>query len=374
MSEHHHCVRTLGGKTSRRDGGATVALFHSHGVGPFDYSSIRPGDLSSINEIAERRNWLLCPTLYVRRGELERLRAVFDEYSHGRVHGQYTRILGFAIEGPLLGPKGGIPRGASWRPSEMEWRAIAALGSRGLRYIVMAPDIMDLDESIEGRFTFSELLMSVYDSGIRIAMGHFVREHPELSARRVEAVLGFLHQMYGDSPDLVLTDHLFNDMPRNFTHAWRTKQDRTSRERELREVVSVRWEDGGLEQVLGPVPAMLIAAARSDRLAAAMNFDGVHVDLAICRKTLEYIGSHRLIPMTDDTEVPLLAGEQLQRSQENGLLYRDDGVVAVGSSGYEAQRSNLLGIGLTEAQVDYMFGDLIVRVLAFSPVRTPGHS
>ena len=43
----------------------TVVLFHTHGLDRFDFSDLTGRDLLSLNEIAARRDVLLCPTVYI---------------------------------------------------------------------------------------------------------------------------------------------------------------------------------------------------------------------------------------------------------------------------------------------------------------------
>lgn len=105
---------------------------------------------------------------------------------------------------------------------------------------------------------------------------------------------------------------------------------------------------------LGPVPACLLSAARQDLLTPCLNFDGYHVDLEYCRRTVEFLGSDRLIAMTDHTERDLLAEENLRRD-EGVVWLRSDGRVAAGSVGYEWHRNRMIKIDLTTEDIDRMF-------------------
>lgn len=344
-----------------------ITLFHSHGIGPFDYSSLQPDDLDAIDSIARERELLLCPTIYLRRDYLFRFEQVLNAFSERRRMGELSHILGFSMEGPLLGPEGGVPRAGSWRPSADEWHLITRLGLKGLRYFVMAPDEMELDETIGEGYTYRDLLRESYDCGLRIALGHFRRDDPSRSAASIESVLEFLHDQYESSPYLVLTDHLFNDMPLTFVHAWRTKAELPCRKDQLTEFLTTPWEADSLASTLGPVPATLLEAARERRLTPAINFDGFHVDLEICRRTVEYLGADRLIAMTDDTEINMMAGEYLHQSTKNPLRYRDDGVVAAGATGPDKQIINMTSINISQSEIQVMFGSLVLEVLQFTP-------
>ena len=256
-------------------------LFHCHGIGEFDFSALNPGQLSGLDETAGARGLTVLPTVYLRRDYLDQLTEVLGVYRSGRAEGRFSRIAGFAMEGPLLGPAGGIPPAGCWTPTADEWLRIAALGPAGLRYIVMGPDTMDLDQEIEPGFSFGDLITLLYNSGVILAIGHFRRDDPETSARRTEEVIAFVQERFGPSPDILVTDHLFNDMPRNFTHAWRTAEALAYRDEEINTFLATEWTDENIEELLGIVPATIIRAARDGRLTPCLNFDGEHVDLDI---------------------------------------------------------------------------------------------
>ncbi len=340
-------------------------LYHFHGIDDLDFSSISPKDLPRLQKAAEARDYVILPTVYLRRENLPRLVEVLREYHRLEEAGAVPNVAGFAVEGPLLGPQGGIPRAGRWYPSAEEWATIASLGPLGLRYLVMAPDAMELEDRIDNGPTFADLLVSFYEQGVRIAVGHYHRDAPERSAKRLRSVLEFLHGRYESSPYLVLTDHLYNDTPRNFTHAWRTPEARVNRAAELRRVLDPDWHETDLRELLGPVSAEMLRSARESLLFPCINFDGYHVDLEICRRTVEYLGTDRLIALTDHTDVATMAQEELQRSEHNPLWLRDDGAVAAGSSSYEQQRKNILSIGFDDAAVQQMFVTNPVAVIGY---------
>jgi len=330
-------------------------LYHFHGLGQIDFSSLKPDDLTEVQELAAAQDLEVLPTVYLRRGALPWFAETLRIYHRLRSVGCLPNIAGFGVEGPLLGPQGGIPRAGRWFPTGDEWRTIASLGSLGLRYVVMAPDAMELDDEVEPGINFADVLVAFYEQGIRIALGHFHRDNPQRSACRIRDVLGFLHGRYASSPYLVLTDHLYNDMPRAFVHAWRTPAERARREVELGAFLAHDWETSDLTVLLGPVPATMLAAAREDLLMPCINFDGYHVDLDICRRTFDYLGADRLIALTDHTEVPVMASERLIRDDSTGLWLRDDGAVAAGTTGHCQQRANMRACGLSDQAVEKLF-------------------
>jgi N-acetylglucosamine-6-phosphate deacetylase len=331
-------------------------LYHFHGLAEVDFSEMSEADLPTLETLSEERGLEILPTVYLRRSALEAFESLVTAYGKYRADVPGTRIRGFAVEGPLLGPEGGIPRAGVWAPTVDEWRRLASLGAHGLRYIVIAPDAMELEDEIAPGFTFADLLVSFYDNGCRVALGHFHRDAPERSARRMRSVIDFLHSRYESSPYLILTDHLYNDMPRNFRHAYRTAEEIALRDEELPAIIDRPWSRDVLAHLLGPVPAEMIHAAEEGKLFPCINFDGHHVDMEVARKTVEYLGADKMIALTDHTEIASMAQEPL--TDDGWLLWRrDDGKVAAGQSGPDRQRKNMASIGLSEQQIDQMFWD-----------------
>jgi phosphoheptose isomerase/N-acetylglucosamine-6-phosphate deacetylase len=343
-------------------------LFHTHGIGEIDFSSMSPASLTEINDLAEARGVHLVPTIFMRREFGDQFRRVLTEYAIGRVDGLFERILGFGIEGPLLGSSGGVPQAGCWTPSAEEWVGLAELGELGLSYIVMAPDAMELTDELEPGMFFRDVIDAFYRSGVKLALGHFQHDDPERSARRTERVIDYIQARYGPSPAIVITDHLYNDMPRNFIHAWRTPEEKARRDAEIEEFLADEWTDSSLVELLGPVPATLLRAAAQGRLTPTLNFDGEHVDLEVCRLTVEYLGSKRLIAITDDTESAEMAGESLSRHPGSTLLFRADGRVAAGSSGAAVQEQNIRSIGLGETDLLNLRGAVAHSVLSIGAV------
>lgn len=343
-------------------------LYHFHGLGDIDFSSMRPEELPQLEAIANGADLEIVPTIYLRRDRLSLLEELLSSYAELASLGRVPSIAGFAVEGPLLGPQGGIPRAGKWRPTSNEWLRLAALGRQGLKYVVIAPDAMELTSEIGDGLTFGALVGAFYDLGARLALGHFHHDAPERSAARMRAFLNYVHDCYQPSPYLVLTDHLYNDMPRNFRHAWRTTADVGERKRELARVLG-DWSRADLHDLLGPVPATMLESAMTGLLMPCINFDGVHVDLAVVRQTVEWLGCERLIALTDHTDVLSMAGETLTRDPDNGLLLRDDGAVAAGSSGPDRHRANMRAIGMSEEDIQAVFWKNPRRAIAFQPSR-----
>lgn len=341
-------------------------LIHTHGVRELDYSSMGAGDLATVDAHARAGGFDVVPSIFLDRGHIGALEKLIRAYGAQREN--LASIAGFSVEGPLLGRSGGVPPRGIWSPNAQEWERIAALGPHGLRYLVMAPDGGDLDDYLEGGVTFRDVLDLFYANGVRVALGHFRHTDPHLSAERTTAAIDYLQRRYGPGPEVILTDHLFNDMPRTFRHVWRTDEDRRNRPEELRRFLAQPWTDDRLDAVLGPVPAALVRAAREDKLLPFLNFDGDHVDLEICRRTLDELGPDRLIGITDDIERADLAGEALHHRPGNDLWYRSDGIVAAGTGVFSRQRANLLRLGYHADTVERLFDRNPRRALR--PLRT----
>ncbi|HEV2361537.1 MAG TPA: hypothetical protein VGS21_07535 [Acidimicrobiales bacterium] len=341
-------------------------LFHCHGIGEYDFSHLTSGDLQGLDQTAGAREWTVLATIYLRRDYLDQLTEVLEAYRDGRREGRFGQIAGFAMEGPLLGPAGGIPPAGCWLPTGDEWRRIAALGPAGLRYIVMGPDAMDLDDEIEPGFSFGDLIALLYENGIIVAIGHFRRDDPQRSARRTEEVIGFVQDRFGPSPNVLVTDHLFNDMPRTFVHAWRTSEARAHRDEALAVFLATPWTDNNIDTLLGVVPAAIIRAARHGHLTPCLNFDGEHVDLDIQARAARFIGPDALIAITDNTEAATMAGEPLFLREGSGLWWRGDGLVAAGSGDVATQVANMQRTGFSAGDIEAMLDRVPRRVIAAS--------
>lgn len=162
----------------------------------------------------------------------------------------------------------------------------------------------------------------------------------------LEAVKG------GPDPNTVLTDHLFNDMPLTFRHAFRTHEARKQRAGTLQQE---EWDWATLHEDIGPVPASIMRAGRDKRLSVCLNFDGEHVDLFYCRKAVKFLGAEHIMGITDHTEVDNLAGEALHTIPGSSLFWQNRGLVAAGSQAIPRQLSNIASCGLSARESWMMF-------------------
>jgi N-acetylglucosamine-6-phosphate deacetylase len=337
-------------------------LLHSHGVDEVDFSSMSAQDLRHIQQAADRDNFCIIPTIFLRQCFMSDFERVLKEFSTSAE--EYPAVVGFAVEGPMLGRSGGVPSAGCWSPTAEEWLQIAGWGNQGLKYMVIGPDAMDIDDELESGLRFRDLIDTFYANGVILALGHFQHDDPELSARRTETVIDHISHRFGGSPNMLITDHLFNDMPRNFVHAWRTEESRLRRDEEIRAVRDEPWTDASITQILGPVPATLLLAARAGKLTPVLNFDGEHVDLDICRLVVDFLGPDRLMAITDSTDLDVMAGEPLHSVPGSSLKYRGDGVVAAGSTNLAAQRRHMSDIGLSASAINSLIRSVPQRVLA----------
>lgn len=59
----------------------------------------------------------------------------------------------------------------------------------------------------------------------------------------------------------LLIDHLFNDMPLNFMHTWRTSEEKKVRLHKLYDSEIQKWSLDNICEKVGQVPSTLIKAA-----------------------------------------------------------------------------------------------------------------
>lgn len=345
------------GSPARAEKGAYVVPllpveFHCHGLRGMDFSNFERLELAAA-DLAARDEGVLCVlTMFLPDDALsafDGFMRAFDRYQ--RAHPS-SHLAGVALEGPLLASVGGTPRTGSWVPSSTDWRQIAAWGAYGLKYVVLSPDVR-LDGSRlmadAGSGPSTEAIVeTLFTARVVPALGHFQRSDPKASAGAIRKIID-IAKRHGVP---VLTDHLFNDMPLNFQHAWRTSDEKAHRDHEALKRELESWDERNLELKLGAVPATLIAAARDGDAILCVNFDGDHVDHAVCRRVQELIDSDRMIAMTDRVETDTLGGSALMRRRDNSLWYRADGsAVAAGSTSIDQAMRHLRALGADEQAI-----------------------
>lgn len=322
---------------------------HCHGLGGLDFSDLDRLDLRAVDAQAAAERVLCVPTVFLSRARLPRFVEVMREFE--ALAGELPYVGGFAVEGPLLSSSGGTPPSGAWQPTWDEWSRLCSCGPLGLRYVVLSPDFATAHSCLAGErdagsFDLAWAVRTLVDNGVSPALGHFTKADPNRSADCVLEVLAINAEH--ETPVTVITDHLFNDMPLTFRHAWRGEAARRRRAAELEASLAVPWELDDLENAVGIVPATLIRAATAGDVMLCLNFDGEHVDLAHCKRALDVVGTKALIAMTDRTEVPSLAGQELHRRAASSLWYQGDDVVAAGSTPIDRQMANLRELGVDE--------------------------
>lgn len=277
---------------------------------------------------------------------------LINSFHEEKQAGKFAHLLGFALEGPLLGSHGGTPEKGVWQPTRQHWEAIAACGKKGLIYTIFSPDAylpgsnFSFDPEAPSIAWITETLLK---GGVLPAPGHFIKSDPLASAKLLQEVFDIVNA-WGYMP--TITDHLFNDMPRNFKHAWRTPEERAKRDEEIEALNLASWNLDNLDEKLGLVPATMIRNARKGVVKICQNFDGEHVDLAIIKKAVELIGAENMLMMTDSIESKRLAGRDLHMIHGSTLLYQDEGIVAAGSQDIPRQINNMLSISLNPEQIE----------------------
>jgi len=326
---------------------------HCHGVGRFDFTELSNIDLFEIEAILAARKHKAVLTLYLPESEYAHFFQILDQFHTGRQSNLFPHIMGFGLEGPLLASHGGTPHKGVWNPSKRQWKQLAGCGKQGLIYMIFSPDAelnVDENSNIDNPApSVTWIAETLLDSGVLPAAGHFTKANPVASAKALQSIYDVV-AAWGQGA--TITDHIYNDMPHNFKHAWRTRKERERRDIELQRLDLNSWSLDNLDEQLGLVPATMIKNARKGLVKVAQNFDGEHVDLAVIKKTVELLGAENMLMMTDSIESRKLAGRELRKLDDSTLLYQDEGIVAAGSQGVDRQIENMLKIGLTDQQIN----------------------
>ncbi len=325
--------------------------FHCHGVGRFDFTEIPELKLQEIENILSLKNQKAVLTLYLPKPNFENFIQLMTIFGEGKKAGKFNHIVGFALEGPLLASHGGTPEKGVWMPTRQHWRELAACGKNGLIYVILSPDAQcpgsnfPLDATAPSVAWIAETLLS---GDVLPAPGHFIKNDPSASAKKLQSIFDVVAAWGGGA---TITDHLFNDMPLNFKHAWRKAEEKARRDQEILQLNLETWNWDNLEEKLGPVPAVMIRNARKGLVKLCQNFDGEHVDLAIVKKAVELAGAENMLMMTDSIESKRLAGRDLTMQEGSTLLYQDAGIVAAGTQCAQKQIQNMISIGLTVKEI-----------------------
>ncbi|WP_189831217.1 hypothetical protein [Streptomyces zaomyceticus] len=325
---------------------------HCHGFAGVDFSEFSLLDLELLERVCAREGVLSIPTLYLHHDRLGEFEKFMHRYDAMRRAGRVPHVVGVALEGPLLSSHGGTPADTVWAPTRSEWERLARLGEHGLCYMVVSPDAFSPASHFHGQTFdrhpgFEWIVPMLLGHGVRPALGHFNRADPLLSARSVEDIVDIAWDSeWQGLGTRVVTDHLFNDMPLLIRHAFRTTRARSTREATLASYDLPGWTLDAMDEIAGPVPAAIMREAAAGRIAACVNFDGEHVDLAIAGRAVSLMGPENSMMMTDRCDSARLGGQELTRGEENGLWYQPGGIVAAGSQPLARQMRNATGCGI----------------------------
>ncbi len=347
--------------------------FHRHGMGDQDFSDFLSLDLHKANEDAAKQGVLCIVSVSLPRPYLNEFLSFIQTYAALRQAGTLPYLIGISLEGPLLASAGGTPQQGCWAPTKAEWERLVQCAGLGLQYIVISPDATLHGTCLADQLgpdhpTMEWISRTLLEAGIRPALGHFQRTDPVASATSIWSVLN-IFQKYGTGPAIhVLTDHVFNDMPLKFRHAWRTPEEKKSRDQQITALRLEQWSMENLETMLGEVPAALLRAASEGLTTLCINFDSEHVDLAICHRVIELVGSKAIIAITDSTNVNTIGGQPLHRRAGQNLWYEEKGKVAVGMSSLNQQMENLRSLGISESMIWDMVSFVPANILNIQPV------
>ncbi|MBI1926072.1 hypothetical protein HYR99_17695 [Candidatus Poribacteria bacterium] len=324
--------------------------FHYHGIDGFGLARSPDLILNEVEEQLKNEGVKAIVTLSLPKSQFSNFLALMNQYSEGLKDGRYIYIVGIALEGPVLASRGGTPEQGVWMPTVAQWTQIAARG-QGLKYVVLSPDAHPPSSGTCANqipTSIGWIVNTLMDGGVLPALGHFSKTDPEVS---VDAITGIFDVVKRRGGGPIITDHLFNDMPRNFKHAWRTQEERNHRSTDLLALDLPSWNLKNIEQRMGPVPAALLHGAKGGILKLCLNFDGEHVDLEISKRTIEILGSEHLMIMTDRIPNGVSGGQQLHQPPGSTLLYQNQGIVAGGSQSLSQQIQNMRSIGIAEEDI-----------------------
>ena len=376
MTPATQTVSGLFGPELRATGQLPVEV-HCHGFGPVDFSDLDALDLDRLEAAAVAEGVCVIPTLYLHRDCLGAFEAMMGAYAARRADGELRRIVGVALEGPLLASHGGTPAATVWLPTRREWERLAACGRKGLVYTVMSPDAFAKGSGLAGEIDasaprFADFVPLLVNSGVRPALGHFSRKDPGRSAASVEQIIDLAWQSGWNGLGLpVVTDHLFNDMPLLIRHAFRTRQARADRDETVASYRLEEWTMDRADEILGPVPAAIMRNAAAGRIAACINFDGEHVDSGIAKRAIELMGTENTMIMTDRCDSARLGGQRLHHQADNTLWYQQDGVVAAGSQPLSRQVTNAREHGFGDDEIWQLIAGTAHRVFGLPCAGTP---
>ncbi|MFJ6750699.1 MULTISPECIES: hypothetical protein [unclassified Streptomyces] len=333
---------------------------HCHGFGDVDFSDFTQVDLDRLDMWCEGEGVLALPTMYLHRDRLGEFEGFMRRYAAKRADGLLPHIPGVALEGPLLSHRGGTPQSTVWAPSRNEWERLAALGDHGLVYTVVSPDAFSPESVLQDDphlkdSDFEWIVPTLLSRGVRPALGHFTRDDPARSAATVDAIVETAYRSEWNGNGVrVTTDHLFNDMPLNIRHAFRTDRARAQRDEVIASYDVPNWTLDNISEMAGPVPGAIIKQAVNGRIAACINFDGEHVDLTLATRAVQLMGPRNAMIMTDRCDSARLGGRALHHTGDNGLWYEENGVVAAGSQPLARHIANARANGLSDADISFL--------------------
>jgi N-acetylglucosamine-6-phosphate deacetylase len=317
---------------------------HCHGIGSFDFVDPSKLVLDKIDKQLRIEGHRAILTLYIPHSKINELEKLAEDFYQGVLDARYCNIIGIAIEGPLLSSIGGTPEQGCWRASKDEWRRLAAIGKKGLKYIVLSPDA-EYGTNTDTNYpdSINWIVDLLYENGVRPSLGHYKKDNPEKAAYQTLKIIE--HISINKYPPL-FTDHFFNDMPLNFKHSWRSLKEKKERTKDINDLQLNEWDKSNIRQKLGAVPAAIIEGAHNGNVKICMNFDGEHVDLEICKKAIEIIESQNIMLMTDRIQSQVLAGQKLYLKGDSTLLYQHFNIVAGGTQSVMAQLMKMINVGI----------------------------
>ncbi len=342
---------------------------HMHGIGDYDFSEFIKEDLHAINKIAEEKHIFVTATGFLERGKIKQFQDYMRYFKHEKNKGALKNILGIALEGPLLSTTGGTPQPTTWLPTKKEWGVILNETDGYLKYIVLSPDAIlpggqfykELDNDYP---SLQWIIDKFYENQVMPSLGHFRKDNIEITISSIIQVVEMAKKSENYKPGCILVDHLFNDMPRNFKHTWRTLEEKSKKQEELSSMDIQNWSLDNIDEYLGEVPAILIKLSLRGDITVCLNFDGEHVAIEISKRIGEIMGYDGIIAMTDcASDTNIICGRQLQNVKHNTLLYQEEGIVAAGTTAIDDQIEKMRSVGISEDNIWKMIGFVPMNIL-----------
>jgi hypothetical protein len=284
-------------------------LLRLHGIGAVDFTDTAPAELPDIDAEARFRRWSIIVTLDIRGSSVDHISNAVKAYRPTRPHS--LGIAGFALSGLALRASEGTEEGLLC-PTEEQWRAIAALGADGLRYVTVGIRTCAPGDEVAPGFRLADLLDLLYANGVAVHLGDHRDTTSTAAADRLRRIVRFVANRHATAAPL------FADLP-------------------------------PVRVVPDAVTDVLLSAAAARQLVLCVDF-ATQPDDALIRRVLLAVGLDRVVAVTSPP-----------RTSPAGVP------PALPYPGHTQQLRQLRRVGFTEGQIESITGGTARRLLSLSP-------